>query len=168
MLKSFLVGLSALAATTGAHAGPAKILHQSTGAVIVRLGADGNHVVWQEVGDKKSDHTLYSYDAGTGVKAEINAPKRPFGPAVSGGYLLYGAGRLHELIEVYLTPLSTGKSVVLHARCPDRRARPRGCATASCALWERSDDIDGNGLIYLYSWCSPAQGRVQGARPGPC
>ncbi|MBI3556847.1 MAG: hypothetical protein HY074_11340 [Deltaproteobacteria bacterium] len=164
MNKFLMFGLAALAvvALNSAQAAPASILHQTQGSVIVRLGADDAHVVWQEVGNQASEKYLYTLNAATGKRSEVKASKRPFAPAVAGDFVLYGAGHLNQKIDVLLTRLDGGRPRLLHTRIP-WIVEP-GLAVAGKrirAVWERADDDTGSGLS-IFLWESGENGDGRG------
>ncbi len=143
--------LLALAATPAANAAPARILHQTENAHIVRLATDERSVVWQEVGGAQPDTRLFTLDLTTKKKGEIRAPKRPFGPALAGPWVFFGAGNAAKKVDALLHHLESGKSVRLDRAVPwiiepaiQVTESPEGPILE--ALWDRSDDLDGNGL----------------------
>lgn len=150
-----------------AQAAP-QVLHQSKGAVIVRLSADDQHVSWQTLGDADSERYLYAMDLKTRKLSRFDSPKpflrknkRPFGPSVSGGYVLFGAGKIFQKIDVSLHDLRTGKTQRLQKRIPwivepslQVYRNDRGQDEIH-AVWETSKDSDGDGLAIQYYRARP-------------
>ncbi|MBI2521222.1 MAG: hypothetical protein HYV97_12415 [Bdellovibrio sp.] len=95
-------------------AGP-RIVHITKNTVIVRMGADGQDLVYQVVGTDKEDMELYYYNGNTQILKKISPPKklRPFGPQVNQGKMLYAAGNFYKKVDVYLYDLKTNKHQVL-------------------------------------------------------
>lgn len=168
-----LITVLAAVATSFAWAGPARIVHQTTDSIIVRMTANASRVVWQEVGNKKSENYLYAIDPATGAKSELKSPKRPFGPSIAGDHVIYGAGKLHQKIEVYLHDLKTGKARMLHKQVPwivepaMQLVSSNGSPKLQ-AVWERSADDNGSGLaIYLWEGAGLSGGSFRILADGP-
>lgn len=145
------------------------ILHQSEKSVIVRMAADEQHVVWQVVGSKKEDASLYLLDLKTGRKSVIKSKKRPFGPAIANGVVFYGAGKLHEKIDVMLHDIPTNAAARLHKKVPWIVEPAIQYFNESYqAIWERSQNDDGHGLaIYLYNGDAQGTGPIKIVADGP-
>lgn len=157
-----------------ALAAPAKILHQTQESYIVRMGADEHTVVWQEVGNNASNKTLYTLDFATGRKDMIRTKKRPFGPATTGGLVIFGAGNLDKKVDVVLRDLKTGRSALLHKTIPwivepaIQVSSLKDGVPVFQAVWERPLNDSGEGMaIHLYEGDSSGKGGIRILTEGP-
>lgn len=155
------------------HADPAFILHQTQGSVVVRMGASNEHLVWQEVGGKYFKKNLFHMDLMTKAKRRIKAKKRPFGPSVAGGFVLFGEGDIKKEVNVVLHDIAENDSVRLHKGIPwivepSIQVVHEGGTARLQAVWERSSDIDGNDMaVYFYDGGANGRGPIRVIAEGP-
>jgi hypothetical protein len=160
--------LGACAVSFSAWAAPARILHQTQGSVIVRIAADDEVLVWQEVGGF-SKRALGVVDLKTGAKRELRSPDRPFGPSLEGGHVLFASGDASKKVDVFLAT-GAGKAVRLDRDIPyivEPAVQSLGGGKLR-AFWERSENLDGNGLkIVMYESDAKARGQTRVLVEGP-
>ncbi|MCC7443139.1 MAG: hypothetical protein IT285_16020 [Bdellovibrionales bacterium] len=152
-----------------AGAAPPRILHQTDNATIVRLGADGSRVLWLEVGSEESKKELFSFDLANGRQENVDGGKRPFGPSVSQGWVLFGAGNLATKTDVVLHDLQRAKTWRLEKKIPwivEPSLQLVGGRLR--AVWETAKDIDGHELkVLLFEGDSSGKGETRVVAEGP-
>jgi len=166
--------ISTLFLVSTAFAGPAKIMHQTSDSAIVRMGASDSHLVWQEVGNQGSERYVYTLDTRSGRKSAVDAGRRPFGPQVSGGMLIYGAGRINSGVIVSMYDFVTNRTFNLQANMgwisePAIQVLKQADGKDLVrAVWDWSFDIYGEGMeIVLFEGGRDGKGSKRILVKGP-
>ncbi len=122
------------------------ILWQTSSDVILRFDVAGSDLVFQVVGDAKSDKKLYHLNLKARAVKPLKSPSdlRPFGPSIANQQLVYGAGNYIKNVDLILEDLIKGKRHTVVKNIPwiiEPVITPEGAIYT-----EMADNFDGLGL----------------------